>query len=182
MLKLIELKQLYEVHEKQGFFYFSFFFDFRSRLYYHSLISLTNFKLSRFFFTEDSYSDEDLLKIIDNSVKSQSSKILISFYKDLEDSIKEIAHQDYFNNTYSEFKNCAEYKKSLLVSNLVDLGVINKSKILKKKIETDCCYSISISEFLKEGLSILNLFKKDDSCFDYLKKEDEVVEIVFKQI
>ena len=101
ILKLIDLKRLHELHKKQGFFYFSFFFDFRSRLYYHSFISLTNFKLSRFFYTEDDYTDDELVKIINNSVNSKASSIFIDLYNSKKDSVIDYVHEDYTNIKYA---------------------------------------------------------------------------------
>ena len=180
ILKLIELKHLYEIHKKQGFFYLSFFFDFRSRLYYHSLISLTNFKLSRFFLTEDDYTKPELLKIVSNSVESEAFFIFLNFYINQEKCLKNYGNDDYFNEKYSEFTGFNDYKKSLLVSNIVDLGVLNKSKILKKKKDTTSCYIITISEFFEEGLEVLNNSKIDKNYFENLKKKDS--EFYFKTL
>lgn len=154
ILILIYLKKLELKISKQEFLYFPFYFDFRGRKYYNSLISPTNFVLIRFCIYFGNYTHSELNEICYKSLNTRSAQYLKKF-------IPEINKIKYLFKIFNKSNNSlieSDYIALTVINTLISIGFLFKSDILKTTNNLDLNYQISIEKFLEKGLSFLKNF------------------------
>ena len=152
ILQLIFLKKLEIKIKNQNYLFFPFHYDFRGRKYYNSMISPTNFILTRFFIYFGYYSKEELDFIINKTNHTKSLSLLKQFFTHINDNKDRFK---LFKTDELDLKKEKNYNFiiTIIINTLISIGVVFKSEILKKQNYNTNNDLITINQFFQYGFN-----------------------------